>query len=98
MLLRCLTNTSNSYACGKLGHISRDCTAASGGPNGLDTAGKTCYRCSETGQSIGFNLISRLIQVGHISRNCPQAEVNGEAAAVPAATPVPTAAPTTAVA
>jgi cellular nucleic acid-binding protein len=35
------------YACGKLGHISRDCTAPNGGP--LNTAGKTCYRCGETG-------------------------------------------------
>jgi cellular nucleic acid-binding protein len=69
-------------ACGKLGHISRDCTAASGGPNGLE-AGKTCYRCGET---------------GHISRNCTQAEVNGETPAVPAAAPIPTATPTAAVA
>lgn len=35
------------YACGKLGHISRDCTAPNGGP--LDKTGKTCYRCGETG-------------------------------------------------
>lgn len=35
------------YACGKLGHISRDCTAPNGGP--LNTAGKTCYRCGEAG-------------------------------------------------
>lgn len=35
------------YACGKLGHISRDCTAPNGGP--LNQAGKTCYRCGETG-------------------------------------------------
>lgn len=35
------------YACGKLGHISRDCTAPNGGP--LNAAGKTCYRCQETG-------------------------------------------------
>jgi hypothetical protein len=27
---------------GKLGHISRDCTAPNGGP--LNTAGKTCYQ------------------------------------------------------
>jgi len=46
------------YACGKLGHISRDCTAPNGGPlNGEGS--KTCYRCGE---------------VGHISKNCPQAE------------------------
>jgi len=35
------------YACGKLGHISRDCTAPNGGP--LNTAGKTCYACGESG-------------------------------------------------
>ncbi len=35
------------YACGKLGHISRDCTAPNGGP--LNTAGKTCYQCGEAG-------------------------------------------------
>jgi len=35
------------YACGKLGHISRDCTAPNGGP--LNTAGKTCYQCSQAG-------------------------------------------------
>ena len=35
------------YACGKLGHISRDCTAPNGGP--LNQTGKTCYRCGETG-------------------------------------------------
>lgn len=35
------------YACGKNGHISRDCTAPNGGP--LNTAGKTCYRCGSFG-------------------------------------------------
>lgn len=35
------------YACGKLGHISRDCTAPGGGP--LNTAGKSCYHCGEPG-------------------------------------------------
>jgi len=34
------------YACGKLGHISRDCTAPNGNPS---AAGKTCYRCGEAG-------------------------------------------------
>lgn len=35
------------YACGKLGHISRDCTS----PNGSapTAAVKTCYRCGEAG-------------------------------------------------
>jgi cellular nucleic acid-binding protein len=32
---------------GKLGHISRDCSAPNGGP--LNTAGKICYQCSEAG-------------------------------------------------
>jgi len=65
------------YACGKLGHISRDCTAPNGGTvNSGAAAPKTCYRCGET---------------GHISRECPQVAsgdpnsgmtgVNGETAA-----------------
>lgn len=35
------------YACGKLGHISKECTAPGGGP--LNTAGKTCYTCNQAG-------------------------------------------------
>jgi cellular nucleic acid-binding protein len=35
------------YACGKLGHISRDCTAPNGGP--LSSAGKVCYKCAQAG-------------------------------------------------
>lgn len=35
------------YACGKLGHISRDCTAPNGGP--LNATGKTCYKCGQPG-------------------------------------------------
>lgn len=35
------------YACGKIGHISKDCTAPTGGP--LSTAGKSCYQCGELG-------------------------------------------------
>jgi cellular nucleic acid-binding protein len=69
------------YACGKLGHISRDCTAPNGGPL-TDERAKTCYRCGE---------------VGHISKNCPQAgDANGvsaEAAENTAAPAAPTAAP-----
>jgi len=73
------------YACGKLGHISRDCTAPNGGPL-TDTSAKTCYRCGE---------------VGHISKNCPQTqETNGVAAettpttaAEPAVAAAPTATP-----
>jgi len=69
------------YACGKLGHISRDCTAPNGGPLTNEGA-KTCYRCGE---------------VGHISKNCPQATgeaANGVAAGAADAAPVvPAAAP-----
>lgn len=46
----CITGQAQAmkcYACGKLGHISRDCTAPNGGP--LNTAGKTCYQCGEAG-------------------------------------------------
>ena len=60
------------YACGKLGHISRDCTAPNGGP--LNQAGKTCYRCGEVGH------ISRdcpTTQTDGVSA------VNGETAAAP---------------
>ena len=69
------------YACGKLGHISRECTAPNGGP--LNTAGKTCYRCGETGH------ISRECNQG-------QNEVSGEAAPVAAtdgAAPLPVQTP-----
>ena len=52
-------------------------------PNGgpLNTAGKTCYRCGEA---------------GHISRECPQAEANGDGTAAAAPTPA-VAAPAAAV-
>ncbi len=58
------------YACGKLGHISRDCTAPNGGP--LNQAGKTCYRCGETGH------ISR-----DCPQTQADGAVNGEAATGP---------------
>ncbi|KAJ4366123.1 gig suppressor [Neocucurbitaria cava] len=70
------------YACGKLGHISRDCTAPNGGP--LNTAGKTCYRCGETGH------ISRDCTQAEVNGDATAAP-----AAAPAQ---PAAAPTTAVA
>jgi cellular nucleic acid-binding protein len=74
------------YACGKLGHISRDCTAPNGGPL-TDERAKTCYRCGE---------------VGHISKNCPQAgDVNGvsaEPGESATAAAAPTAAPAAAAA
>jgi len=44
----CQAQAMKCYACGKLGHISRDCQAPNGGP--LSTAGKTCYRCGEAGE------------------------------------------------
>ncbi|KAH0606796.1 uncharacterized protein H6S33_003630 [Morchella sextelata] len=43
----CQAQAMKCYACGKLGHISRDCQAPNGGP--LSTAGKSCYRCGEAG-------------------------------------------------
>jgi cellular nucleic acid-binding protein len=74
------------YACGKLGHISRDCTAPNGGP--LNTAGKTCYRCGETGH------ISRDCTQAEVNGD------GGAPVPVPAAAaaPVQPVAPTTAVA
>jgi cellular nucleic acid-binding protein len=60
------------YACGKLGHISRDCTAPNGGP--LNQTGKTCYRCGETGH------ISRDCPQAQVD-----GAVNGETASTPAA-------------
>lgn len=44
----CQAQAMKCYACGKLGHISRDCQAPNGGP--LSTAGKSCYRCGEAGK------------------------------------------------
>ncbi|MCJ1453840.1 hypothetical protein MMC28_004189 [Mycoblastus sanguinarius] len=42
-----LAQAMKCYACGKLGHISRDCTAPNGGP--LNSAGKVCYKCGQAG-------------------------------------------------
>lgn len=66
------------YACGKLGHISRDCTAPNGGPL-TDSSAKACYRCGE---------------IGHISKNCQQAptETNGVAVDAVADSSAPAAA------
>lgn len=58
------------YACGKLGHISRDCPAPNGGP--LSTAGKTCYRCGQAGLSHTLQVIGELMELGHISRECTE--------------------------
>lgn len=44
----CQAQAMKCYACGKLGHISRDCNAPNGGP--LSTAGKSCYKCGEAGK------------------------------------------------
>lgn len=70
------------YACGKLGHISKDCPAPNGGP--LSTAGKTCYNCGEAGH------ISRDCPVKQQAAipaevNAPEVDIN--------AIPAPVAAP-----
>lgn len=64
------------YACGKLGHISRDCTAPNGGP--LNTAGKTCYRCGETGH------ISRECPQAEVNGEAPGVPIQAAAIADPA--------------
>ena len=93
------------YACGKLGHISRDCTAPNGGP--LSSAGKVCYKCAEAGH-ISRDCPTNSAEVVAT----PTVDVVAEAAVPDAApteaapaveapaetAPVPAAAPTTAVA
>jgi cellular nucleic acid-binding protein len=71
------------YACGKLGHISRDCTAPNGGP--LNTAGKTCYQCGEAGH------ISR--DCPQKAANIPDIPVEVDLNGVPAGIPAPVSAP-----
>lgn len=85
------------YACGKLGHISRDCTAPNGGP--LSSAGKVCYKCAQAGH------ISRDCPTNAESAAAAQPAVDAATAAPPTAVeasteaaPIATAAPTTAVA
>jgi cellular nucleic acid-binding protein len=69
------------YACGKLGHISRDCTAPNGGP--LNTAGKTCYQCGEAGH------ISRDCPQKNTNGDvAPEETTTDEAVAAPIAPPV----------
>jgi cellular nucleic acid-binding protein len=71
------------YACGKLGHISRDCTAPNGGP--LNTAGKTCYQCGEAGH------ISRDCPQKHNTNGEIKPEVDltaGQPIAAPAVAPI----------
>lgn len=86
------------YACGKLGHISRDCTAPNGGP--LSSAGKVCYKCAQAGH------ISRDCPT-NTDAAAAQPATDASAAPAPAAAaveagteaaPMATAAPTTAVA
>lgn len=75
------------YACGKLGHISRECTAPNGGP--LSSAGKVCYKCSQAGH------ISRDCPNGEAVPQPPLDPVAAPAAEVTTdATPVSAAAPT----
>jgi len=69
------------YACGKLGHISRDCQAPNGGP--LNAAGRTCYRCGEAGH------ISRECPQSGEAGGAPI--TNGEQIITPAAVPNPDA-------
>ena len=71
------------YACGKLGHISRDCTAPNGGP--LNTVGKTCYQCGEPGH-ISRDCTKKNQPNGEGQNE--QADVNGNAQAAPQQTPV----------
>lgn len=73
------------YACGKLGHISRDCTAPNGGP--LNTAGKTCYQCGEAGH------ISRDCPQKNANgeSNVPEGDIANAAIAAPVVAPAPPA-------
>lgn len=70
------------YACGKLGHISRDCTAPNGGP--LNTAGKTCYQCSEAGH-ISRDCPQKLAPIGDINT---EVDISSVPAPVAPAAPV----------
>lgn len=78
------------YACGKLGHISRDCTAPNGGP--LSSAGKVCYKCSQAGH------ISRDCPNSEAVAQQPLETVATPSAEVVADTTPVVSAPTTAVA
>ena len=42
----CQANTVKCYACGKVGHISKDCHSSAGGSN---FSAKTCYNCGKSG-------------------------------------------------
>lgn len=73
------------YACGKLGHISRDCTAPNGGP--LSSAGKVCYKCSQAGHiSRDCPNSEAAGQQPLDSVATPPAEVSTDAAVAPAPT------------
>ena len=70
------------YACGKLGHISRDCTSPNGSaPN---AAAKTCYRCGEAGH-ISRECPQAAVDVNGVPGAVPVVPVNGEGAPVPEA-------------
>ena len=69
------------YACGKLGHISRDCTAPNGGS--LNTAGKTCYQCGEAGH------ISRECPQKNTNGEInPEVDLNNPSISAPAVAPI----------
>lgn len=88
------------YACGKLGHISRDCTAPNGGP--LSSAGKVCYKCAQAGhisRDCPTNAESAATQpVVDASATTAPTTVAAAAVEASAEAPVATAVPTTAVA
>lgn len=80
------------YACGKLGHISRDCSAPNGGP--LNAAGKTCYRCGEAGhisrdcaQTVDTTGVQPVVGEANVT---PAAVPNPEAVAAQVAPVIPT--------
>lgn len=73
------------YACGKLGHISKECTAPGGGP--LNTAGKTCYTCNQAG-----HIARDCPNKESAAEPVPSAEVDLNAIPAPVAAPIAPAA------
>jgi cellular nucleic acid-binding protein len=76
------------YACGKLGHISRDCTAPNGGP--LNSVGKVCYKCGQAGHisrectAIDTNgQVGQVNQVGQVGQVGPVGQISMDPPADP---------------